>query len=416
MIDPKKIRDEFVFVEQRLCLRGMSEKILSEYKVLDQQWREALQEIESLKQVRNQAVPKEKPTSQQQIHLKALSDEIKHKEEALVPLETRIKDIALQLPNIPHESVPVGQSEEDNVEVKRVGEPCLFDFTVLSHEQIGKKWGVMDFENAAKIAGSRFVVMRKWGAKLERALIQWMLDCHTQKHGYEEVLPPAIVNSKSLFGTGQLPKFSEDLFQLKDTGYWLSPTSEVQLTNLYADTVLLEEQLPICITGVTPCFRSEAGSSGKDTAGIIRLHQFHKVELVQLVHPDRSMEALDTLRAHAEFLLTQLGLPYRVMALCTGDLGFCSAKTYDLEVWMPSQKKYREISSCSNFLDFQSRRAMIRCKGSDSGKTGYLHTLNGSALAVGRTLAAILENYQQKDGAVIVPDVLVPWMGVERLA
>ena len=414
MLDPKCIRERLTDVQEGLSSRGCPQDVLLDYERLDKEWRQALQAIDVLKNKRNQMVPKQKPTPEQLATLKELSDTIKVQESALEILEQQVSHLAIQLPNIPDKSVPVGLSEEDNVEVLRNGVIPQFDFTPLSHEELGQKRGVIDMEAGAKITGARFAVMRQWGAKLERMLMQWLLDVHTQ-HGYEEILPPAIVNTQSLIGTGQLPKFAKELFKLEGSSHWLSPTSEVQLTNLYRDTVLSDMQLPIRLTGVTPCFRSEAGSAGKDTTGLIRLHQFHKVELVHIVRPEESMHSLETLTAHVASLLDSLKLPYRILSLCTGDLGFSSAKTYDLEVWFPSQNTYREVSSCSNFLDFQARRAMIRFKSDRSDKPLYVHTLNGSGLPLGRLVAAILENYQLKDGRIGVPDVLQSYMGVKEL-
>ena len=331
-------------------------------------------------------------------------------------MEDSLKNLAQELPNIPHSSTPEGKNEDDNVETKQWGTIPSFNFEAKSHDVLGTELGILDFENAAKISGARFAIYRKLGAKLERALINFMLDIHTSEHGYEEVLPPVLVNSRSMTGTGQLPKFGDDSFSMKDSDLWLSPTAEVQLTNLFANDIIKEEDLPKKVTAFTPCFRKESGSYGKDTSGLIRLHQFNKVELVQCVHPDKSLEALEELTRQAETILEKLQLPYRRVALCSGDLGFSSGKTFDLEVWFPSQNKYREISSCSNFFDFQARRAMIRYKKKADGKNNYLHTLNGSGLAVGRTCAAIIENFQTEEGAIIIPDVLRPYMGVEKIS
>jgi len=335
--------------------------------------------------------------------------------------DEQLHTILQRIPNLPHDSVPVGKSEEDNVEVKRWGKLPEFDFQPKPHWEIGEALGILDLERAAKLSGARFAVYWAEGARLERALINFMLDTHTREHGYIEVLPPFMVNSKSLFGTGQLPKFAEDLFRCEDEqGYkegeyrendhWLIPTAEVPVTNLYRDDTLDEAKLPLSLTAYTPCFRSEAGSYGKDVRGIIRQHQFQKVELVKFTKPEESYDELEKLTANAEAILEKLGLPYRRMLLCTGDMGFTSAKTYDLEVWLPSQSLYREISSCSNFEAFQARRANIRYRPQGKGKSEFLHTLNGSGLATGRTWLAILENYQQADGSVRVPEVLVPYM------
>lgn len=415
MLDPRRIRDDFETVQQGLLTRGVSATILESFMQADQAWRETLLEVEALQAKRNQLLPKGKPSEEQMVALKQLSDELKAKQELLAPLEAAVNHAALELPNVPHESTPVGASETDNVVVETVGTPPSFSFTPKAHHELGIQAGVLDFDSAVKITGARFVVYRKWGAKLERALIQLMLDQHTAQHGYEEIIPPVIVNSASLTGTGQLPKFADDLFRISDSDFWLSPTAEVQITNMYRDSILSEEDLPKCLTAYTPCFRKEAGSYGKDMTGLIRHHQFNKVELVQFVHPDRSMEQLELLLSHAKKILDLLELPYRVLSLCSGDIGFSSAKTYDLEVWFPSQNMYREISSCSNFLDFQSRRGMIRFRDKSSGKTRYVHTLNGSGLAVGRTFAAILENYQLENGTIVVPSVLRPYLGVNEL-
>jgi seryl-tRNA synthetase len=316
----------------------------------------------------------------------------------------------LELPNLPHESVPVGKDENDNIEVARCGEPPVFDFPPKEHWELGERLGGLDFQRGAKLAGSRFVLYRAWAARLERALINFFLDVHTREHGYTEILPPLLVNSKTMTGTGNLPKFAEDLFRITNWDYWLIPTAEVPLTTMYAGEMLDESMLPLAFTAQTPCFRSEAGSHGKDTRGLIRMHQFTKVEMVRCVHPDHAFAELEHMRGHAEDLLRRLELPYRVIVLCTGDMGFAAAKTYDLEVWLPGQNRYREISSCSNCGDFQARRADLRFRPAGGGKPEYLHTLNGSGLPVGRTVAALLENGQQEDGSVRLPDVLHPYM------
>jgi seryl-tRNA synthetase len=316
------------------------------------------------------------------------------------------------IPNLPDGSVPVGRGPEENVEVRRVGEPRHFDFPPKAHWDLGPELGILDLQRATKVTGARFAVYWGLGAKLERALINFMLDVHTREHGYTEVLPPFMVNSASLYGTGNLPKFAEDLFRCENTDFWLIPTAEVPVTNLYRDETLDAERLPVSLCAYTPCFRSEAGSYGRDVRGIIRQHQFQKVELVKFAHPERSYEELEKLTADAEDILRRLGLPFRTVVLCTGDMGFSSAKTYDIEVWLPGQSGYKEISSCSNFEAFQARRAGIRFKGA-KGKSEFLHTLNGSGLAVGRTWVAIVENYQQKDGSVVVPEALRPYLGAE---
>ncbi|MDA2911022.1 serine--tRNA ligase [Nitrospiraceae bacterium AH_259_D15_M11_P09] len=355
------------------------------------------------------------PSNAATAQMKELGDRIKDLEESLRTVEDRVSDLVLRIPNLPHESVPVGKDPTENQEVRRGGTPPTLPFAPKSHWDIGEALGILDFERAAKIAGTRFVVLQGAGALLERALINYMLDLHTNRHGYQEVLPPSLVNRAAMIGTGQLPKFEEDLFRLRDEDYFLIPTAEVPLTNLLRDEVVADGRLPIRYVAYTPCFRREAGSYGKDTRGLIRLHQFNKVELVAFSRPEESYEELERLTTHAEAALQGLKLPYRVVTLCTGDLGFASAKTYDLEVWVPSQNTYREISSCSNCEAFQARRASIRYRRKD-GKNDFVHTLNGSGLAVGRTLVAILENNQQADGSVVIPAALRPYMGgVERI-
>lgn len=414
MLDPKIIRQNKDLVKQAYENRGYDVRYLDDFEAVDKAWRDKLQDVDKLKQERNQTLPKGKPSPEQLTQLKQLSDSIKDKQGELQQFSDQVKDAALYLPNIPQDSVPIGKSEDDNVQVRVEGSIPNFDFQVKPHEEIGQNLGILDFDSAVAITGSRFVCLRGPGAKLERALTQFMLDLH-QGHGYEEIMPPVIVNTNSLKGTGQLPKFADDQFKLADTDYYLSPTAEVQLTNLYKNTIIKEEDLPVYITAATPCFRKEAGSYGKDVKGIIRQHQFNKVELVQLVHPNESIKQLELLLGHAEEVLKQLKLPYRVVELCTADLGFTSSKTYDLEVWFPSQQAYREISSCSNFLDFQARRAMIRYTNSQEESASYVHTLNGSGLAVGRTFAAILENFQTSDGHVLIPDVLQKYMGKDKI-
>jgi seryl-tRNA synthetase len=343
--------------------------------------------------------------------MKKVSVEIKEMEAALSQVDEDLKPFLMVIPNIPHESVPVGEASEDNPVVRSWGAIPEMDFDVLPHWDIGERLGILDFATASKLAGSRFALYRGAGALLERSLISFMLDIHTREHGYTEVLPPFMVNSASMTGTGQLPKFKEDLFKIEGWDLFLIPTAEVPVTNIHRDEVLAEESLPICYVSYTPCFRSEAGSYGKDTRGLIRQHQFNKVELVKFCKPEDSYQELEKLTQNAEMILQRLELPYRVVSLCTGDLGFASAKTYDLEVWLPGQELYREISSCSNFEDFQARRAVIRFKRKGAGGTELVHTLNGSGLAVGRTLVAVLENYQQKDGTVLIPRVLQSYMG-----
>ncbi len=385
---------------------------------LDETRRRLTTEVETLKAERNQASQevaqmkrRGEDATARTAELGTLSQRIKALDEELAMIDRQLQELLLTIPNIPHASVPQGEGETDNVEVRRWGTPPQFAFPPKEHWEIGTAHNGLDFETAAKIAGSRFVLLRGWAARLERALINFMLDVHTQEHGYTEVLPPVIVNRDSLVGTGQLPKFEEDLFHLAGTDYYLIPTAEVPVTNIFRDTTLEEAVLPLGLCAFTPCFRSEAGSYGKDTKGIIRQHQFHKVELVRFVHPERSYAELELLVTHAEAILQRLELPYRVVTLCTGDLGFASAKTYDLEVWLPGQAKYREISSCSNFEDFQARRAGIRFRSPGAKKSSLVHTLNGSGLAVGRTMVAILENYQQADGTVRIPTALQPYLG-----
>jgi seryl-tRNA synthetase len=346
--------------------------------------------------------------------MKGVSDRLKDLDEKLKDFEAETRAFMLSIPNIPHESVPVGRDETENVETERWGTPREFDFDPLNHWDIAEQLDIIDFERGSKLAGARFAVMKGHGARLERALINFMLDIHTAK-GYKEIFPPIIVNRDTMTGTGQLPKFEMELFRIADPEFYLIPTAEVPVTNLHRDEILKESDLPMYYTAYTPCFRREAGSYGKDTRGLIRQHQFNKVELVKFVRPEDSYEELQKLTRDAENILRQLNLPYRILSLCTGDMGFSSAKTFDLEVWLPGQNKYREISSCSNFEDFQARRAGIRFKREGKKGTEFVHTLNGSGLAIGRTVVAILENYQQKDGSVIVPEVLRPYMGTDRI-
>ncbi len=348
--------------------------------------------------------------------MREVGDRIKELDEESRELEKLIDELVLSIPNVPHESTPVGASEEDNIEIRKVGEPAALDFQPRAHWDLAQELGLLDFESASKVTGSRFVFYKGLGARLERALISFMMDVHSDQHGYEELLPPYIVNRDSLVGTGQLPKFEEDVFKLAGTEYFLIPTAEVPVTNLHREEILSAEDLPKNYVAYSACFRSEAGSAGRDTRGLIRQHQFNKVELVKLVKPEDSYAELETLTQNAEKILQLLGLPYRVLTLCTGDIGFSSAKTYDLEVWLPESGMYREISSCSNFEDFQARRAGIRYRPEPKSKPEFVHTLNGSGLAVGRTVAAILENYQQADGSIVVPEVLRPYMGgIERI-
>jgi len=412
MLDIELLRKNPEFVKERLCLRREDyPRLVDEALRLDEERRSILRELEALRAERNalsKEIGKRKSKGEQTAELEGKVKEIKEKieglEAQLSKVEEQLKRVMLSIPNIPHQSVPVGRDETENVEVRRWGVPRDFDFEPKAHYEIGEALGILDFERGASLAGSRFTVMWGWGAKLERALINFMLDFHTSR-GYKEVWVPHLVKPEILEGTGQLPKFEEDLYFCERDSLYLIPTAEVPLTNLFRDTILEEKDLPIYLTAYTPCYRREAGAYGKDIRGIIRQHQFDKVELVKIVHPDTSDQELERLTADAEEILRLLGLPYRVVALCTGDLGFASAKTYDIEVWFPSQNKYREISSCSNCTDFQAMRMNTRFKDSQ-GRKRFVHTLNGSGLAVGRTLAAILENYQQKDGSVIVPEVL----------
>jgi seryl-tRNA synthetase len=405
MLPRELLRDESSDVTRRLKSRGTDPHFVQEWRRLDEERRNLLVEVEELKRQRNAA-------SQAIGRLKQAGEEAAEEIEAVSELKSRIDgletevtraeegmaEIEWKIPNLPHASVPLGEDEQANRVERTVGEPPEFDFEPKAHWDLGPELGILDFERGAKVAGARFTVYFGIGARLERALIQFMLALHTEEHGYTEVLPPFIVNRQALLGTGQLPKFEEDLFHLEGTDYYLVPTAEVPLTNLHADEILDESLLPLRYTAYTPCFRAEAGSYGKDVRGLFRQHQFNKVELVQLVHPDQSYAALEELTGHAEEILQQLELPYRVVCLSTGDMGFSAAKTYDLEVWLPGQEAYREISSCSNCEDFQARRANLRYRPEDGGRPRYLHSLNGSGLAVGRTVIAILENYQREDG------------------
>lgn len=418
MLDIKLLRSDYGRVVTALQNRGKSEDMIADFPELDARRREMLQETEQLKNQRNvvsQDVAKKKKAGESADELIAqmreVGDRIKELDEEIRGIEVQMEQITLSIPNVPHESTPVGKSEDDNVEVRRWSEPAAFSFEAKAHWDIAQDLGILDFESAAKVTGSRFVFYKGAGARLERALISFMLDVHTMQHGYEEVLPPLIVNRDSLIGTGQLPKFEEDLFKLEGTEYYLIPTAEVPVTNLHRDEILADEQVPRYYTAYSSCFRSEAGASGRDTRGLIRQHQFNKVELVKMVKPEDSYAELESLTNQAEKILQLLGLPYRVMALCTGDIGFSSAKTYDLEVWLPSSGTYREISSCSNFEDFQARRANIRFRRDTKSKPEFVHTLNGSGLAIGRTVAAIMENYQQEDGSIVIPSALRPYMG-----
>jgi seryl-tRNA synthetase len=425
MLDLNFVRDHLPLVEEKLRQRGMDATgALKTFQEVDVRRREAITRLETLKAQRNRAseeiarLKKEKQQADALIaETKNLREEIQQHESLASLAENDLRELLSGIPNLPHESVPVGSSAEQNVEVRRWGKPPQFDFAPKSHWELGEQLHILDFERAAKLSGSRFAVYWEMGARLERALANFMLDLHTRENGYGEVLPPFLVTPEVLYGTGQLPKFEADLFKVPhgEKDLFLIPTAEVPVTNLYRDEVLEASQLPLSLTAWTPCFRSEAGSYGKDVRGLIRQHQFQKVELVKFAHPSHSYEALEKLTADAESVLQQLGLHYRVMLLCTGDMGFSSAKTYDIEVWLPGQQLFREISSCSNCEAFQARRANIRFRPEGKGKNELVHTLNGSGLAVGRTWLAILENYQQADGTVLVPEVLRPYMGVDRI-
>jgi seryl-tRNA synthetase len=395
---------------------------LDGFRVLDKERRELITATEQLKAQRNKAsdeiarLKKEKQNADALIaEMKQVSERIKTADERIAQLDSTQRALLLTIPNVPHFSVPVGQSAAENVEVRRWGTAPKFDFSPKPHWEVGERAGILDLSAATKVTGARFAVYKSWGARLERALANFFLDVHTREHGYTEILPPFLVNSASLLAAGQLPKFAADLFKIQDTDFWLTPTSEVELHNLYRDETLAEEILPIRVTAWTACFRSEAGAAGKDTRGILRQHQFQKVELFKFTHPEKSYEEHEALTRNAEALLQKLGLHYRTMLLCTGDMGFASAKTYDIEVWLPSGNEFREISSCSNCEAFQARRAGIRFKPKGGGKSEFVHTLNGSGLAVGRTWVAILENYQQADGSIVIPDVLRPYMGIGRI-
>lgn len=423
MLDIKLVRTDFERVEKALRDRNHPLDELNQLPELDVQRRELLQETEQLKNRRNvvsQDVAKKKKAGENADELiaemKDVSDRIKALDEQLREIDEQLEHLLLYIPNLPHESVPLGESEDDNVEVRRWGDVPQFDFEVKAHWDLGVELDILDFEAAADVSGSRFVYYKKLGARLERALINFMMDLHADEHGYSEMLPPYIVNSNSMRGTGQLPKFAEDAFKLEGTDYYLIPTSEVPVTNYHSGDILSIDDLPQSFVAYSACFRSEAGSAGRDTRGLIRQHQFNKVELVKLVLPEESYDALETLTGHAEKVLQLLKLPYRVVNLCSGDLGFTSAKTYDIEVWLPHSDTYREISSCSNFEDFQARRANLRFRREAKGKPEFVHTLNGSGLALGRTVAAIMENYQQADGSIVIPEVLRPYMNnVERI-
>jgi len=423
MLDLKFVRENIAVVEEALRKRRFP-LVLDGFVELDRRRRERLVEVEKMRAERNAASEEigrlrreKKDAADLMERMKGLSARLKEAEGDLPEIERKMEEFLLSIPNIPDPTVPEGAGEEDNPTVRSWGTPRSFSFPVKDHVDLGAALDILDFDRAAKIAGGRFCLSKGAGALLERALINFMLDVHTREHGYLEVLPPFMANSASFLGTGQLPKFEEELFRVAGTDYFLVPTAEVPVTNIVRDEILPAEALPLKMTAYTPCFRAEAGSYGKDTRGMIRQHQFNKVELVKICRPEQSAEELEKLTADAEVILKRLGLPYRVVTLCTGDLGFSSAKTYDIEVWVPSQDRYREISSCSTFTDFQARRAKIRFREGPSGKTRLAHTLNGSGLAAGRTVVAILENFQREDGSVDVPEALRPYMGgMERIA
>ncbi|MEX2784378.1 serine--tRNA ligase [Streptococcus sp. H49] len=417
MLDLKRIRTHFEVLAADLANRGVEAEILQDLKALDEQRRSLLVQTETAKAKRNtasaaiaQAKRQKEDPAQAIADMQKLAGDIKKLDHQLAEIEEKLQSILSGLPNIPAKDVPVGTDESENIEIRRWGQPKDFTFDIKAHWDIGEKLDILDWERGSKVTGSRFLFYKGLGAQLERAVYNFMLDEHA-KEGYTEVIPPYMVNHESMFGTGQYPKFKEDTFELADTDYVLIPTAEVPLTNYYRNEILDGKELPIYFTAMSPSFRSEAGSAGRDTRGLIRLHQFHKVEMVKFSKPENSYDELEKMTSNAENILKKLELPYRVIVLCTGDMGFSAAKTYDLEVWLPAQNTYREISSCSNTEDFQARRAQIRYRDEADGKVKLLHTLNGSGLAVGRTVAAILENYQNEDGSVTIPEVLRPYMG-----
>ncbi len=417
MLDIKLIRSNMEQVKQGLAKRG-TVVALDDFLTLDELWRKGLVEVEELKKKRNQVsevIGQKKKSGEEAedmvLEMREVSNQIKTMDEGIKALEEKMELLLLNIPNIPHESVPPGTSDEDNQVIRQWGEPPVFNYSPKAHWELGVDLNILDFERGGKITGARFTAYRGLGARLERALINFMLDLHTQEHGYEEIFPPFLVNRDSMIGTGQLPKFEEDAFKVANTDYFLIPTAEVPVTNLYRGEILTKEQLPIYHTAYSACFRAEAGAHGRDTRGLIRQHQFNKVELVKFAAPEDSYEELEKLTRDAEEVLKRLELPYRVVTLCGGDLGFSAAKTYDLEVYLPSFQGYREISSCSNFEDYQARRANIKYRPEPKAKPVFVHTLNGSGLAVGRTVAAIMENYQQPDGSIRIPAALQPYMG-----
>jgi len=421
MLDIKRIREDYEGVKARVEFRGKGDFGIENVKRLDEERRSILAEVEAMKSKQNtvsKEIPKMKKagedTTEIMAEMKELSGKIKELDGKLSEVETELQDTLLSIPNTPYKDVQFGKDDSDNVEIRKFHEPTSFDFEPKAHWDIGEDLDILDFERAAKISGARFTVYKGLGARLERAVIQFMLDLHTMDQDYTEILPPFMVNRAAMTGTGQLPKFEEDMFYVPQKDFFLIPTAEVPVTNLRANEIMDEAELPVYYTAYTPCFRAEAGSAGRDTRGLIRQHQFNKVELVKFVKPETSYDELEKLTADAEAVLQILNIPYRVVRLSSGDLGFSSAMTYDIEVWMPSYGRYVEISSCSNFEDFQARRANIRFR-REKGKPEFVHTLNGSGLAVGRTVAAILENYQQEDGSVIVPEALRKYMGVDRI-
>ena len=422
MLDIKRIRENLEDIKKAMDRRGEKEFNLDEVVELDDKRKELLKEVEVLKNKMNveskkipQLIKEGKDITEDKANLKKLSDEIKSLDEKIKIVNDELEYKLLRIPNVPNKEVPQGETDEDNVEVRTWGEPTKFNFNPKAHWDLGTDLGILDFETAAKITGSRFTLYKGLGARLERALINFFLDTNIGEQGYTEVIPPFMANKNSFLGTGQLPKFAEDMFKIEGLDYYLIPTSEVPLTNIHANQILSFDELPKNYTAYTPCFRSEAGSAGRDTRGLVRQHQFNKVEMVKIVAPEESYNELEKLTYNAEYLLQLLKIPYRVVKICTGDLGFTAAFKYDVEIWMPSYNRYVEISSCSNCEDFQARRAGIRFKRDKDSKTEYAHTLNGSGLAIGRSFAAILENYQQEDGSVIIPAVLRPYMGIDKI-
>lgn len=418
MLDTRRIREDFENIKTRIESRGNGDFEIGQVLVLDNERREILAKVEKMKNEQKTAskqIPVLKKNGESvdalMEEMKQLADDIKTMDDRVTVLETELKDRLLNIPNVPHESNPIGTTDADNAVYRIWGEPTKFEFEPKAHWDVGTDLDILDFERATKIAGTRFTVYKGQGARLERALMNFMLDLHTEKHGYTEILPPFMVNRAAMTGTGQLPKFEDDMFHVPAKDFFLVPTAEVPLTNLYLDEIMEDTMLPLYHTAYTPCFRKEAGSAGRDTRGLIRQHQFNKVELVKFVKPETSYDELEKLLDEAQEVLKLLNIPHRVVQLCTGDLGFSSAKTYDIEVWMPSYGRYVEISSCSNFEDYQARRANIRFRDKDTKKVNFVHTLNGSGLAIGRTNAAILENYQQADGSVVIPEALRRYMG-----